>query len=154
MRLFSHFWENQEWVVHCEGNIDVDVFVHGKGLEKETFFWMERASAPVVDKYDRENRRIGVFRLAPMPGNCGMVVSTQTYINQAERGKHLSYLMHVIKERVARLLGYTTMICTVVEGNEPQFKGMVRYRWELLLGHKFKNKRTNNVCVIGLKTII
>lgn len=100
---------------------------------------------------DKNDTFIGSFTLAPMPGNCGIVVSTATWLPARVRGSGLSYVLHHFKEDIARKAGYSIMLCTVVQGNEPQVKGATNVGWKFW--YRFMNRRTNNVCEIGVKIL-
>lgn len=120
-------------------------FRETKGLTQLVHFYVE-------DTVLEES--IGQFAFAPLAGNCGIVVSTDTWVTFKRRGKGLSHVLHDIKEYLARRLGYTLMMATVVDNNEPQIKGMLKYGWSIRQGDlEFVNKRTNNRCLICFKTL-
>ena len=138
--------ESDFFGARCE-ELDSD-FVE-KGLKKPAKFSVFRLHYPDLNKGENE---CGHFVLAPMPGCCGVVVSTDSYINPKWRGGALSKPMHNIKEKAAKALGYTTMIATVQARNYPEVVGASNSGWRFL--HTFRNKRTSNDIGIMVKDIV
>lgn len=99
----------------------------------------------------QSNESVGWFTLCPMPGNCGMVVSTGTRVRWERRGRGLSYVLHEAKEELSRALGYTKMISTVQSFNDPQIISAKKSGWREV--DEFTNKRTNNDILIMVKDL-
>lgn len=89
-----------------------------------------------------QGKPIATFYLVPMPGCCGIIISTSSYIDAAYRGKGLGTLLNTLRIHMAHYLGYTMVICTDIESNEPQAKILNKNGWQKLLS--FVNRRTDN----------
>lgn len=90
------------------------------------------------------------FSLEPMPGCCGIVVSTGSYkdpIFSWVNGDHF----HELKARVAASFGYKTMLMTTQLRNIPEVVGASKARWKFF--HFFRNSRTNNDIGIAVKDL-
>lgn len=88
------------------------------------------------------------FKLYPMIGCCGICVSTQAFVNPSFRGRGLGTLMNSIRIDIARYNGYSLLLCTDIEKNEPQRKILKSNGWKDI--HKFINKRTQNTIFISV----
>jgi len=94
----------------------------------------------------------GRFSLEPMPGCCGIVVSTGSYIEPVQRSQHnYSRWFHELKAKVAKHFGYSTMIMTTQLRNFPEVIGASRSGWRFQ--HSFRNKRTDNDIGIAIKDL-
>jgi hypothetical protein len=92
---------------------------------------------------------IAHFDLAPMPGCCGMVVSTAAMVYKKWRKKGLGTLLNKIRIDIAKFLGYGVMLCTDVLDNEPQQRILEKNGWFKVF--EFDNPRTGNA--IGVHVI-
>lgn len=93
-------------------------------------------------------REIASFELVPMINCCGILVSTQAYVDKAWRGQGLGRLLNTIRIDIARFLGYGVLLCTDVESNASQRKILQANGWKDI--HKFVNPRTNNTIFISV----
>lgn len=100
---------------------------------------------------DSDRELITKFKLTAMVGCNGIVISSSVSINSKHRGKGYGSLFCELRERIANLLGYSMITCTVVESNEPQKRIMAKRGWEIL--HKFQNRKTGNVILLYGKNI-
>lgn len=91
----------------------------------------------------------GKFTFQPMPGNCGIVVSTDTWIEYGMRNCGSASRLHIVKEALARKLGYSMMLSTTISTNVPQVVSAAKAGWKFV--SHFTNKRSGNVCLIGVK---
>src|SRR5687768_17154757 len=65
--------------------------------------------------------KIGRFVLAPVAGCCGIVISTESWLDPKWRGQsHISPLFHELKAATAKKLGYSAMMATVELRNLPE----------------------------------
>lgn len=96
----------------------------------------------VYDTADGGQGALGGFTFAAQPGNCGIVVSTGTWLAPEMRGKLLSYPMQRIKEQIARNMQYTIMIATIIETNTPSIKSAIGSGYREI--ERFANRRTGN----------
>lgn len=117
----------------------------GKGIEKSIKFTLHRISSG-VSEYE-----IGHFSLAPMPGCCGMVVSTDSFLNKDSRHSGLSEPFRQLKHKLAKDLGYTVMIATSQTKDISALANMLKSKYEIV--KVFRNKRTTNDVGIGIKIL-
>lgn len=125
---------------------DGDPGEHEKGLYKEQQFTVE------WERSDKTREKLGTFVLSPLPGCCGVVVSTASYLEEKQRGlSYISTSFHEIKEKVARHYGYSLMLSTVQLRNLPEIIGASKAKWRFI--HHFRNKRTDNDLTLGIKEL-
>lgn len=95
---------------------------------------------------------LGTFTLEPMPGCCGVVVSTSSYLEPQARGLHsVGKDFHALKAQVAAHFGYRVMLMTTQLTNLPEVIGASKAKWKFF--HTFRNKRTDNDIGIAYKAI-
>lgn len=97
----------------------------------------------------RDGTRIGSFFLSPMPGCCGIVVIHNMYLQRDYRGKKYSDLIRQGKEDLCRALGYGAVIATTIASEKHAVMNMEKSKY--VMGHDFKNPRTGNNILIGVK---
>lgn len=114
--------------------------MHGKGLEKATRF-----------RVRSEDKEVGEFTFEPMPGCCGVVVSTRTWIRPAYRGTGFGQTLQHLKCGIAQDLGYGAMIATCETSNIPEIVGASKARWKI--GPIFTNPRTRHQLGIMIKVL-
>ena len=119
-----------------------------KGLVKPTSFHIARKGYETLDVGSHE---IGRFTFVPMPGCCGVVISTASYLAPNWRGKGNGNTFHQIKEGIAKKFGYSLMIATVQTSNFPEIIGAANSNWKYI--HSFRNKRTTNDIAVMVKDI-
>lgn len=132
-RLFTEFDKNPDGDWNVKGlSIDTSFIVQWQQSDKAVTF--------------------GRFTLAPMPGCCGVVVSTGSYIEPYQRGQYNpSRWFHSLKAETARHFGYTTMIMTTQLRNIPEVVGASHCGWKF---HEFfRNKRTGHDIGIAIKVL-
>lgn len=94
---------------------------------------------------------IADFSLTQLPGCCGILVSHSSCIGSEFRKKGLGNLLHELRIELAKLNGYTILLCTDVVGNVHQKKILDKFGWESIF--QFRNKRTNNWVEISVKDL-
>lgn len=107
-------------------------FYAGKGLHRTIGF-------SVIQK---EGTEVGNFHLAPMPGCCGMVVSTGLYIKEGFRGTPESREFMEMKEWLPEWLGYSAVIATVQLENIAELKSSAKRQYKIIAN--WNNNRTGN----------
>lgn len=142
MKLVEIDCNNSLLQLFAEDKFDVSLSAE-KGLCDYTYFQVRFANL--------SNEVLGSFALAPLPGNCGVVVSTATMISHSYRGKGWSRTLHKFKESLAIKLGYKIMLSTVVWDNEPQLRSATKAGW-CTVKH-FVNKRTSNPTHLMVKEL-
>jgi len=94
---------------------------------------------------------LGSFRMSPMPGCCGVVISHETHLAPAYRNTGYSDRFREIKEALAKHLGYSVMIATTQMHNLSAVGNMYKSKYNMV--DTFNNKRTNNLIGIGIKKL-
>lgn len=88
------------------------------------------------------------FALLPMPGCCGICISTGAYVCSDLRGRGLGTILNTIRIEIARYMGYTVLLCTDVESNKAQRAILAKNGWKDI--YQFVNKRTKNTVNISV----
>lgn len=102
----------------------------------------------VLGDFEQEVAR---FNLVPMPGCCGICISTGSKVDDEFKGKGIGTLLNSLRIDIAREMGYGLLMCTDVETNTPQRRILGKNGWRDI--HKFVNPRTKNsvyVTVVNL----
>lgn len=90
---------------------------------------------------------ISTFKLYRMPHCCGIIVSCNANVLERYRHKRVGTTLNNLRQDIARLLGYTVMVCTDVAQNEYQRRLLKTNGWKDLID--FKNKRTGNTVILS-----
>ena len=122
-------------------NIADNIIELDKGLEQRQYF-------PVVSANSKQT--LAGFYLEPLPGCCGVVVSTGSWIIPEYRGS-FGKLFHTLKETVARKLGYSLMLATTELRNLPEVIGASNAKWKHI--HTFRNQRTSHDLSLMIKDL-
>lgn len=85
---------------------------------------------------------VALFDLICMPGCCGILVSCKSEVFPQYRNKGLGKLLNNMRYQIAQEWGYSVLLCTDVESNQPQQKILSQNGWTHLMS--FKNARTAN----------
>jgi hypothetical protein len=91
------------------------------------------------------------FKLQELTGCCKYLVSTNTYISQSLRSRGLSYKLQQIKNKIAVMFDYTTLMCTVVNNNTRELNVLHKSGWKCI--DEGVNKRTNNNVLMFVKKV-
>jgi len=91
------------------------------------------------------------FVLTMFPGNCGIVVSHNTYVASHLRGLGIATALQPIKETIARSGGFSYIMATIIADNIIQSKILPRFGWKILW--EFINQRTTNKCIMWIKPL-
>lgn len=91
------------------------------------------------------------YSLSPFPGNCGIVVSHNAWIDTDQRGYGLGQYFHEERLKFIKDLGYSCGICTVISTNTAEKNLLLKNNWKRV--YSFLNKRTSNTCEIWVKDI-
>ena len=138
---------NPNWSMYFEARCleDIDI-AREKGLFEQAHFTVH---VGWESGYQPE-RELGYFKLHPMPGCCGVVVSTDSFLELQERGT-FSKQFHYLKEYVAKELGYSLMLATTQTSNFPELIGAAKNGWKL--HPAFINRRTNHQLTVMEKVL-
>jgi len=83
-----------------------------------------------------------IFKLGELEGCCAILISYNTYISEALRGKGYARLLMDLKKEIARLLGYSYLICTTLKNNSVEKQVLKRTGWKKI--KNLYNSRTGN----------
>lgn len=152
MSVFK-FNPNPNWTLYlearCAENLEEDTAAE-KGLFNQVRFsvYIGWEAAGAREKTERE---IGFFCFSPMPGCCGVVVSTGSWLEVKERGSNIGEHFHQLKAFVAKQLGYSRMLATTQTKNFPELIGAAKHGWKL--HEAFINTRTGEQLTVMEKAI-
>lgn len=91
------------------------------------------------------------FHLMQLPGCCGVVVSTGSWIIPELRGKGFGSYLNTLRQDLARDLDYGYILCTDISTNLPQRALLKRQGWSDLT--LFRNPKTGNEVYISGKQL-
>lgn len=90
-----------------------------------------------------DNHRVCGFTLTEQVNCCGILVSTQTYVEPAYRGQKYAQQMMPLKSAIAKEFGYSLLLATVnMTGNPAEVHILEKDGWKQ--SHVFINQRTKN----------
>ena len=81
------------------------------------------------------------FKLAEMPGCCGVVISTGAFTEEKFRRRGIGTALNKFRMAIAKAVGYSTMMCTAVDDGITE-KILAKNGWTRIGG--FVNGRTDN----------
>lgn len=112
----------------------------------------EGYSSPLEYYYLRQGRQwIASFGLYQFPSCCAFCVSTAASVVERHRRKGVNTLLNQLRQEIARLHGYTAIICTDVAGNIGERRTLAKEGWSDL--YSVVNKRTKNQVIISIKEL-
>ncbi len=123
---------------------DFDYPVEEKGL-------LQGESFSVYNPVGEAKLTVAVFRFEPLPGCCGVVVSTASYINTEWRGSWVGPEFHKLKEELAKNFGYSLLLATTQLSNIPEVVSSSKARWRIV--KTFLNKRTSRELGVMMKNL-
>lgn len=91
----------------------------------------------------RAANSIAQWTLTPMPGCCGILISTNVYTNHIYRKLGLGTILNSYRIYQATKKGYGLLFCTDIDTNIPQKNILAKNGWELV--NNFINPRTGNL---------
>ena len=96
---------------------------------------------------------IAQFSMSHMPGCCGIIVSHATIITRAYVGKKLGTELHKIKLEIAKVLNFSSVLCTDVasESHTTQKKILDNNDWVEVA--KFNNLNSGNDVSVFFKNL-
>lgn len=105
------------------------------------------------DKSWSEEKEVdwAAYKLAEMPGCCGLAISYNAEIHPDVQGFGLGEHFHKERLELISRFGYSCAICTVTEQNTKQIELLLKNNWRRV--HSFINRRTRNVVQIWVKDI-
>ena len=102
--------------------------------------------------YDVDNdMKVASFNISAMTGCRGVAISHKAEISELYRGKGYGAAFTELREIIAKQMNYGCIMCSVVFGNHPQQKVMLKRKWRIL--ERFTNPRTTNQVQIYFKQL-
>jgi len=136
-------------LVRQQGNEEVDLFTelnpekllyYVKYIGNSAYRLILNREGGFIRK-KKERIEVARFRLAEMPGCCGIVISTGAQTDERFRQRGIGAALNRFRIAIAKAIGYTTMVCTAVDDGITE-KILAKNSWQKSLS--FKNRRTNN----------
>jgi hypothetical protein len=97
------------------------------------------------------NDNIATFSFQMFPRCPAIVCSLDTFSEVRLRGTNVSAAFRKLKNKVAKDLGFNTMIATANSGDVAAFKNMQKSGYQIV--DSFNNRYTNHNVVIGIKSL-
>lgn len=92
------------------------------------------------------------FRLQEFPFCCGFMVSGNVYVQSKYQHYGIGTMMNILRCDMAASMQFISLICTVVKGNAPQTKILVRNGWSLIMdGNNLKTQNDVEMWQIKLQ---
>lgn len=150
--LFYKDWPTNWQTKQPEEVKDLDYYKPTVGNASYAQFSIRRAGVPKGEAINSEGHgQVSNFTLAEMPHCCAIMISCGASINYKYRNKGLGTLLNSFRMDIAKHLGYSLLMCTDIESNEPQRKILQKNGWRDVCS--VVNQRTRNkvfVSVINL----
>ncbi len=112
------------------------------------FYYMKYSTAALCRVQSKTNEIIAEFRLTEFPGCCAFMVSFHGSVSYKWQKLGLGAILNQMRIDIARLLGYTALVCTDKLDNVGQRKILAKNGWKDIF--TCVNKRTNNKIAISL----
>lgn len=96
----------------------------------------------LFDKHWLREYKVASWQLEPLPGCCGVVISTNAIIESKYRRKGLGLFFNSIRKTLATLMDYGQIICTVNDTNIYEIKILKKNGWKLI--SSFTNPKTTH----------
>lgn len=135
---------NSSWSMYAAKNAEeINIWDHASYMKDRKF---------IIAGVEQPNQHIiQTFNIVQFPGCCALCISTGVITWSSYQGKGVNTLGNQIRQEIAKLSGYTTMVCTDVEKNERQRKTLKRNGWQDVYG--IKNRRTANRVIMSIKEL-
>lgn len=98
------------------------------------------------------NHTVCTFNLTQFPGNCGILVTHETYTSADYRRKGMSVFIQRMKEKIARTQKYSVMLATTIPSNNND-KALERAGFKKLPDVCFTNRRTREPITTWIKNL-
>lgn len=90
------------------------------------------------------------WQMVMLPGCCALCISTAVTALQYH-GKGVNNFANKIRQEIAKIAGYTAMVCTDVDTNERERKTLAKNKWADV--YKVKNRRTLHNVILSVKEL-
>jgi hypothetical protein len=109
--------------------------------------WCEGSFVVRCERTNIKPTNISTFKLYRMPHCCGIIVSCNAFVAEQYRHRRVGTVLNNLRQDIARMLGYTIMLCTDIAQNEHQRRLLKTNGWKDVLD--FKNRRTGNTVILS-----
>lgn len=100
----------------------------------------------------KEGKDVARFTLKQMINCCGILVSTDAYVDPLYRKQGIAQELMLLKEALAKEYGYPSMLATVnMTGNPAEVHILEKHGWRMV--NDFKNSRTKNQVGVFVKNL-
>lgn len=96
-------------------------------------------------------RVISTFNVVPFPGCCALCISTGARVYEPYRDRGVNILANKIRQEIAKIAGYTAMVCTDIKNNTPTRKMLERNGWQDV--YEVTNRRTGRLLAMSVKSL-
>ena len=93
-----------------------------------------------------KNKVVAQWTLVQLTGCCGVCVSTAAWVSHNYREKGLGKILNNLRIDLAKIFGYSLLLCTDITSNKPQTKILKANSWKEL--YRFVNKNTSNTVAL------
>lgn len=100
---------------------------------------------------DNNESEVTTFKLTQMEGCSGICISSKVSISDEYKGKGYGSKFNHFREVLAKQMGYSSIMCTIVKGNIPQEKILTKNGWEVV--NVFVNSKTGNTIEVYFKKL-
>jgi hypothetical protein len=140
-----------EGLLEC--NIEIVILVPG-GYDKLTIGKLHytKSEYGLDVRIKKGEQAIADFKLIQLPGCCGVLVSYNSYVYFTYRNRGMGKILNEFRQEIATYLGYTVMLCTDKDSNEPQSKILKSQGFKSV--HQFTNRRTDNLVNISVLDLV
>lgn len=124
-----------------------------KRIDYENDFMLEPTFSVNAHMLDFTGEGIGYIvsssTLVQVPGCCGLCLSTGATVKEELRGLGIGSIMSELRIEVAKLAGFSAIMCTDVKTNTPQQAILAKMGYERIF--EFNNTKTGNDIQIHIK---
>lgn len=139
-------WKSQGAIVKGNPLVLVSDMWLPYGRKEDGFwFYVVPADDPNTNNY------VTYWRLVQFPGCCAFAISTAVSVAFKYSGKGINKYGMQIREELAKLYGYTALVCTDVIDNIKERKTLTRAKFTDI--YTTTNRRTRNEVAISIKQL-
>lgn len=89
------------------------------------------------------------WKLVPFPGCCAFCISTEVNVLPPYHRKGVNTVAIQLRQQLARLTGFTGIVCTDIDSNEPERRTLAKAGWKDV--YNLTNRRTTNGVNLSVK---
>lgn len=92
------------------------------------------------------------FKLKPLPGQCGVAMLYNVWVDSSIRRQHVGYTIVEAAIKIAKEQDYTSMMITILKEDKTVLDFFVQqFKFKLL--YQFRNERTKNAVLVLEKSL-